>query len=166
MASLYNLNSEMRQLLSLAENGDESFGEALSDTIGVQSEMLEEKIEQTIYVAKSLQEDAEACKAEAKRLSDRARRLEGNAESCKQRVIDVMKERGHDKIKRPLITVTLAKPKKIVVIEEDAKLPTKYTKLIPASRQPVKADILKALQAGLKIKGCKLDDGKPSLRIS
>lgn len=166
MASLYNLSAEMRQLLSLAEDGDESFADALRDTISAQTEMIDEKIEQTIYVAKSLQQDADACKEEAKRLSERAKRLERNSESCEQRVIDVMKEHDKEKVKRPLITVTLAKPKKIVTIDNADKIPAQYTKLIPASRQPVKADILKALNDGLEVAGCKLEDGKASLRIS
>lgn len=166
MASLYNLSAEMRELLSLAEDGDESFADALSDTIGAQSEMIDEKIEATIFVAKSLEADAQVCKDEAKRLSERAKRLEGNANTCKQRVIEVMQQLGRDKVKRPLVGVTLAKPKKVVSIDNADKIPAQYTKLIPASRQPVKVDILKALNAGIKVEGCHLENGKPSLRIS
>ena len=65
-----------------------------------------------------------------------------------------------------LMTVTLAKPRQVVCIADPDKVPEQYTKLIPSSRQPVKADIQKALKAGNEVPGCTLEDGAPSLRIS
>ncbi len=166
MTSLYHLSAEMQDLLNLAQDADEDFAAALADTIGAQSEMIDEKIEATMQVARSLEADAEACKAEAKRLNDRAKRLQGNADSCKQRVIEVMQASGKASIKRPLMTVTLAKPRQVVCIADPDKVPEQYTKLIPASRQPIKADIQRALKAGNEVPGCTLEDGAPSLRIS
>lgn len=165
MASLYKLTGEMRELLSMAEDGDEGFAEALRDTMDAQSEMIDEKIEATIFVAKSLEADAEACENEAKRLMDRAKRLKGNASTCKQRVIEVMQQLGKDKVKRQLLSVTLAKPRQVVAIDDDSKLPREYvsTKVV---RTPDKRLILECLKKGEAVPGCRLDEGKPSLRIS
>lgn len=165
MTSLYNLSAEMRELLSLAEDGDAGFFEALSDTIGAQSEMIDEKIEAHIFVTKQLESDAQACKDEAKRLSDRAKRLESNADTCKQRVIEVMQQLGKDKVKRQLLSITLAKPRQVVAIDDDTKLPREYvsTKVV---RTPDKRLILECLKKGEMVPGCRLDEGKPSLRIS
>lgn len=165
MASLYTLTGEMRELLSMAEDGDEGFAEALIETMGAQSEMIDEKIEATIFVAKSLEADAEACENEAKRLMDRAKRLKGNASTCKQRVLEVMQQLGREKIKRPLISITLAKPRQIVAVDDESKLTSEYvsTKVV---RTPDKRLILECLKNGETVPGCRLDSGKPSLRIS
>jgi hypothetical protein len=117
-------------------------------------------------VARQLEADAEACKAEAKRLAGRAQAFERNAKACKDRVLWAMESTGRDKITRQLFTITRTKPRDICAIEDVGKIPEQYTKLIPESRQPVKADILKALKAGEDVPGCKLDSGKASLRIS
>lgn len=166
MQSLYALTNEFQQLIDMDADNDADFAEALADTLGATSEQLEDKIEATIIVARQLDTEAEACKAEARRLSERARSFERNAQACRDRVIWAMENTGRDKIKRQLFTITRAKPKKVCAIEDADKIPEQYTKLIPESRQPVKADILKALQAGEDVPGCKLADGKASLRVS
>lgn len=165
MASLYKLTGEMRELLSMAENGDEGFAEALRDTMDAQSEMIDEKIEATIFVAKSLEADAEACENEAKRLMDRAKRLKGNASTCKQRVLEVMQLIDKTKIKRPLISVTVAKGRAVAEIENEALLSEQYV-VTRTSSAPDKKAILQALQGGKEVLGAKLTEGNPSLRIS
>lgn len=166
MTTLYSLTQEFQHLASMDADNDEDFAAALADTLDSQSSELEDKIEATIIVAKQLDADAEACKAEAKRLADRAKTFERNAQACRDRVLWAMEATGRDKIKRQLLTITRTKPRDLCAIEDADKVPEQYTKLIPESRQPVKADILKALKAGEEVPGCKLDAGKASLRIS
>ncbi|MDX1466099.1 MAG: siphovirus Gp157 family protein [Halomonas sp.] len=166
MSSLYALTTEFQQLADMDAGNDADFAAALADTLDAQSDQLEDKIEATIIVSRQLEADAEACEAEAKRLAERAKAFRRNADACKERVLWAMKATGRDKIKRQLFTVTRTKPREICAIESAEKIPEQYTKLIPESRQPVKADILKALKAGEEVPGCKLDKGKPSLRIS
>lgn len=166
MQSLYALTHEFQQLIEIDADNDADFASALADTLDANSSQIEDKIEATIIVARQLEGEAAIHDAEIKRLTARKKTLEQNAQACRDRVMWAMESTGRDKIKRQLFTITRVKPKKVVTIDENAKLPTKYTKLIPATRQPVKAEILKALQAGLKVNGCKLDDGKASLRIS
>ncbi|TFH85227.1 siphovirus Gp157 family protein [Billgrantia azerbaijanica] len=166
MTTLYQLAEEFQQLASMDAENNEDFATALVETLDAQGSQLEEKIEATIIVAKQLDADAEACKAEAKRLMDRAKTFERNADACRDRVLWAMESTGRDKIKRQLFTITRTKPRDICAIEDASKVPEQYTKMIPESRQPVKADILKALKAGEEVPGCKLDSGKASLRIS
>lgn len=166
MQSLYALTNEFQQLIDMDAENDADFADALADTLDATSEQLEDKIEATIIVARQLDTEAEAIDNEIKRLSARKKSIERNAHACRDRVLWAMENTGRDKIKRQLFTITRAKPKKVCAIEDADKIPAQYTKLIPASRQPVKADILKALQAGEEVPGCKLADGKASLRVS
>ena len=166
MQSLYALTNEFQQLIDMDAENDADFAEALADTLDATSEQLEDKIEATIIVARQLDTEAEAIDNEIKRLSARKKSIERNAQACRDRVLWAMENTGRDKIKRQLFTITRAKPRAVCAIEDAEKVPEQYTKLIPASRQPVKAEILKALKAGDSVPGCKLDEGKASLRVS
>ena len=165
MTSLYQLSNEMRQLQSMAEDDDPGFAEALSDTLQAYDEQAEDKIEATLRVAQSLEGDAEQCEAEAKRLIDRAKRLKGNAAACKQRVLDFMVQHDKAKIKRPLISVTVAKGRAVAEIENEALLPEQYV-VTKTSTSPDRRAILQALKDGEVVLGAKLGEGNPSLRIS
>lgn len=166
MSSLYALTHEFQQLANMDAGNDADFAAALEETLNAQDEQIEDKIEATIIVSRQLEADAEACKAEAKRLNERAAAFQRNADACKERVKIAMENTGKDKIKRQLFTITRVAGRDVCAIEDADKVPEQYTKLIPASRQPVKADILKALKAGEVIPGCRIDTGKSSLRIS
>lgn len=166
MQSLYALTNEFQQLIDMDAENDADFAEALADTLDATSEQLEDKIEATIIVARQLDTEAEAIDNEIKRLSARKKSIERNAQACRDRVLWAMENTGRDKIKRQLFTITRAKPRAVCAIENAEQVPEQYTKLIPASRQPVKAEILKALKAGESVPGCKLDEGKASLRVS
>ncbi|RUR38504.1 siphovirus Gp157 family protein [Vreelandella populi] len=166
MQSLYALTNEFQQLIEIDADNDADFAEALATTLDVNSSQIEDKIEATIIVARQLDAEVEAHDAEIKRLTARKKTLERNAQACRDRVLWAMENTGRDKIKRQLFTITRAKPRAVCSIEHPDRVPEQYTKLIPASRQPVKAEILKALQAGENVPGCKLADGKASLRVS
>ncbi len=168
MSNLYQLTGEYTRLLELADTddgSDETFSEALATTMSVGGEQIEEKLENTLYVARSLEADAEACAAEAKRLSERAGRLRANAESCKGRVMQAMTDLGMDKVKRPLMSFTRVKGRQVCQVVDEAAVPEQYVKRKEVASVD-KAAILKALKAGEEVAGCGLGEGKPSLRIS
>src|SRR5690554_899843 len=109
MSSLYELTHEFQALADMEAGNDDDFAAALADTLDAQSDQLEDKIEATIIVARQLEADAEACKAEAKRLTERARAFERNAKACKDRVLWAMETTGRDKIKRQLFTIKIGR---------------------------------------------------------
>ena len=164
MSSLYALTNEFQQLANMDAGNDEDFAAALADTLDAQSDQLEDKIEATIIVSRQLEADAEACKAEAKRLTDRARAFERNAKACKDRVLWAMETTGRDKIKRQLFTITRAKPRPVVEIDDEALLPSEYV-IEKVTRAPDKKALLEALKAG-EVAGAHLGESKPSLRVS
>lgn len=165
MQSLYALTNEFQQLIDMDAENDADFAEALADTLDANSSQIEDKIEATIIVARQLDAEAEAIDNEIKRLSARKKSVERNAQACRDRVLWAMENTGRDKIKRQLFTITRAKPRDVCAIDNADMVPEQYTKLIPASRQPIKADILKALKAGESVPGCKIEQGKASLRV-
>lgn len=165
MTSLYQLSNEMRELQAMAEDDDPGFAEALTDTLQAYDEQAEEKIEATLFVAKELESDADACENEIKRLQERAKRLRSNAATCKQRVLDFMVQHDKSKIKRPLLSITVTKGRAVAEIENEALLPEQYVKT-KTTTAPDRVAILKALKDGEMVLGAKLGKGKPSLRIS
>jgi len=165
MSSLYELSQEYQQLLAMDAEDDEAFREALDETLAAQGEQWEEKVEATVIVARQLQADAEACKAEARRLSERAKQFERNAETCRERVRLSMEDLGKDKVKRQFFTITRVAGKPVCAIDDETALPSDYIR-IKEVRSPDKAELLKALKAGEQIPGCHLASGKDSLRIS
>ena len=162
--NLYQLTTEFQQLAEMDAGNDEDFAAALADTLDAQSEQLEDKIEATIIVARQLEADAEACKVEAKRLTERAKAFERNAKACKDRVLWAMETTGRDKIKRQLFTITRAKPRPVVEIDDEALLPSEYV-IERVTRAPDKKALLEALKAG-EVTGAHLGESKPSLRVS
>src|SRR5690554_4252902 len=107
--NLYQLTDEFQSLAAMDAGDDDAFAEALAETLDAQSSQVEDKIEATIIVARQLESDAEACKAEAKRLTERARAFERNAKACKDRALWAMETTGRDKIKRQLFTIKIGR---------------------------------------------------------
>lgn len=168
MSNLFQLKGEHQRLLEMADADDgseASFSEALTTSLSAGVEQIEEKMEATLYVAKSLEANAEACAAEAKRLSERAAQYRKQAQQCKTRVMDVMAELEIGKVKRPLMTFTRVKGRDVCQVVDAKAIPAKYL-VEKVSINPDKAAILKALKAGEEVEGCGLAEGAASLRIS
>lgn len=165
MQTLYELTAEHQQLASMAANDDDGFAEALADTLDASASQLDDKIEATVIVARQLEADAEQCRAEAKRLSDRAKVLERNAAACKERVMWCLEATERKSIKRTLFTITRQAGRPIVDIDDVDLLPADYI-VTKTTESPDKRALLDALKAGLAVPGCHLGEGKPSLRIT
>lgn len=163
--SLYDLTAEYRQLLEMAQDGDDQdFINALNETLDVQGEMIDSKIEATIMVARRIEADAEYCMAESKRLAERAKAFERNAQACYDRVLNSMESTNKTKIKRQLFTITRTAGKPVCQVNNEKLIPPEYIK-VKETRSPDKTAILHMLKGGALIPGCELATGKESLRI-
>lgn len=165
MSNLYDLKNEYLELLGMDAGDEAEFQEALENTLGASREMTEDKLEKTLLVARSLESEADACKAEANRLAERAKRFSRNADACKDRVKQAMIETGITKVKRTLLSFTLVKGRDVCQVVDAKAIPAKYL-VEKVSINPDKAAILKALKAGEEVEGCGLAEGAASLRIS
>lgn len=159
MTKLYELTESYMQLIDLSEQLDP---ETFKDTLDAIQDSLEDKVENTAKVVKSLESDVTAIKEEEKRLKERRQVLETKIDSIKNYLKEQLELAGIDKVKRPTITVSIQKnPPSVKVIDE---------KLIPSSFMIAKAPeldkkaVLKKLKDGEEVPGVELFQGR-SLRI-
>jgi hypothetical protein len=70
---------------------------------------------------------------------------------------------GIDKINTPDCRVTLGAPSPKVEVLDEKQIPAEYMRVIPETRAPDKAGLLKLLKTGVTIAGVKLGFGEPRL---
>lgn len=128
---LYQLTADLLTLQEMLE--DTVDDQCLLDTLeGVQGEY-EIKLEAYCKVIKNIEADMEALKAEAKRLTDRRKVLEGNVERLKKAMYDSMKATGTDKVKGQIFTVAIQRNggKLPVIVDVDtSELPDELVKVV------------------------------------
>jgi hypothetical protein len=159
MTALYELSQTRVQLLDMADSMDT---EVFIDTLASIDEALEDKVENTAKLIRCLESDAEALKAEEKRLADKRKAIENKVSSIKEYLQHEMEFAGIDKIKRATVTVSIQLNPPSAEILDESIIPSSY--LVP---QPDKIDrkaILKALKEGEEIPGCEISQSR-GLRI-
>jgi hypothetical protein len=128
---LYELTADLLTLQEMLE--DTVDDQCLLDTLeGVQGEY-EIKLESYCKVIKNIEADMEALKAEAKRLTDRRKVVEGNVERLKKAMYDSMKATGTDKVKGQIFTVAIQRNggKLPVIVDVDtSELPDELVKVV------------------------------------
>ena len=163
MANIYELTSQYNDLYALFTSGEideDTFHDTL-DSIDWSNEF-EIKIEGYVMVLKQLDADGDAIKSEEKRLSERRKTFENNAERLKSTLFSAMKSTGNEKIKTPLFNINIQKNPPSVVIEDGAAIPDEY--LIPQDPKIDKRGLLQAINDGADFKGISILQGE-SLRI-
>lgn len=161
---LYELTEQHKELEKLAETSDEDMAQALADTFEAIEGEFEEKAISLVTVANNLSADTDALDTEIKRLQARKKTIQNRQESMREYLRANMESCGISNIKCPLFSITLGKPRQIVLITDEDKIPTDYLN-IKTSISPIKADILKALKSGETIPGAELGESKASLTI-
>lgn len=147
MSSLYELSADLLRLQELLENPleDEAL---LLDTLDAVQGQYEYKLENYCKVIKNLESDADACRAEAKRLTEKAKTLENNVERLKSAMFESMKATGNTKVKGVLFTVAIQKnggKLPVIVDVETSELPDDLVKVVES---PDLAAIAKLLEQG------------------
>lgn len=114
--TLYELTSDYLNLLELAEDPDID-EQAFMDTLeGIEGE-LEDKADNYAKVIRSLEADAAACDAEAKRLRAKKQTIENNIKRMKSALQFAMQMTGKTKFKTALFTFGIRKNPASVVID-------------------------------------------------
>jgi len=168
MGPLHNVavrRAELAAHLAAADTGTEdgSWIEALIDTLeGVEGE-LAERVEARLRVALSLEVDAEACAAEAKRLAARRVQLVAGAERIRETILAEMRTAGLSTLPLAIRTLAIVAGRERVEIETESEIPTQ---LMRVRREPDKRAIGDSLRAGDAVPGARLARGPDTLRVS
>ena len=160
---LYEITSDMVALHELANDPDIP-EQAITDTLsGLEGEFKQKAID-LVHVVLNGSADIEAIDAEIKRLSDRKKHILNVHESLKSYLRQNMEATGTTKITSPLFTITLAKGRDVVVVDDESALPDEYVR-VKTTISPEKAAILSALKEGVDVPGAHIEKSKSSIRI-
>jgi chromosome segregation ATPase len=161
---LYELTESYRKVQTYLEQIDEE-GEAAQQGLEL-LEQLEDNIEAKLCgiarVVKNLTADAEAIKAEEKRLSERRRATENNVQRLKEYAQRQMQMAQMQKAKDELFTLSIQKNPPSVRITDESTIPAPYR--IPQPDKIDKRALLDELKAGAEIEGAELEQTE-GLRI-
>jgi len=161
---LYEISEQHKELEKLAESSDEDMAQAIADTFEAIEGAFEDKALALVSVTNNLKSDTEALDREIKRLQARKKTIENKQDSMKEYLRMNMYACGISNIKCPLFSITLGKPRKIVLVTDLDSIPSDYVDY-KMSATPMKAIILKELKSGEVIPGVELGESKPSLII-
>lgn len=153
---LYQIVNAQRELQQLAEDLELS-PEAVRDTLEAIEGEFQAKAYSVAAFTRNLDASAEAIRAAARRMLDRADRIEKRAEGVRQYLLFNMQAAGITRIEHPEFVLAVKKNPPSVVIDEDAELPAQFMKTPePPPPRPDKAAIAKALKAGEVVPGAYL----------
>ena len=147
---LYELSEIETQILDQLES-EEGIDKNLYESLKLDEE---EKIVSCAKVYRQILSDAQACKDEEKRLSERKKRLENNAARLKELMFEGMKMMDAKKIHRPEFDISIKKNPPSLQIAPDARIPDEYYK----AQAPIldKALLKDDVKSGLFIDGVQL----------
>lgn len=130
-----------------------------------QAESLPAAIDDVLALVRDIEIRAEARKAEAKRIADRAKRDEAVAAWFKNQVLRVMQNEGMKKIETTRFRATVAMPGGKAALEIVGDVPAEMTKTV--TEIVVDKDAIRsALEHGKVLSFARLVEKQPYLRIS
>lgn len=154
---LYELTEEMNNLMNSEEEVTETALQKVFGDIQVKAQ----SICQFITV---LESDAEAFKAEEKRIAERRKAMENRAKQIKEYVKMNMQALSIPEIKAGTFTLKLQDNPPAVEVLNESAIPARFFTIIPETKQLDKKRVADAIKAGESIEGARLTRGQ-SLRI-
>lgn len=159
---LYELAEQYETLLEMA--ADDTDNATLAEYIAGMEGKIDEKVENTMKVVRSLEADAAALKTEEDRLKQRRESLEKKAKYLKESTGAIMEQIGVEKVKGRMFSVWLqANPPKVNVLDE-FQIPQRFFYTPTPAPQLQKKEVLEAWKKGEDIPGVQVVQEK-SLRV-
>ena len=152
---LYELSQSYVRLQEMAEELDP---QTYLDTLDAIKEGIDDKAENTAKLIRSWEAEVEALKAEEKRIADRRKSLEGRISTTKQYLQIQMEMAGIEKVKRPLVTISIRNNPPSVKVLDESLIPSEYM----IQQKPVisKKSVSEALKNGEFVPGAELQSTK------
>lgn len=161
MSTLRELSEDIKAVGDMANDPD-SDPNALIDTIEGLQGMFEDKAIRIVHVLANNDSDVSEIDAEIKRLQERKKTIVNGKERLKDYLRFYMESTGITKISSPLFTISLAKGRSSVQVDDESLLPEDYKRVTVS---PDKTLIGKALKDGYEVPGARLAEGQSSIRI-
>ena len=152
---LYELSQSYVRLQEMAEELDP---QTFLDTLDSIKEGFDDKAENTAKLIRSIEGDIEVLKAEEKRLAERRKTYEGKVNTLKEYLQIQMEVAGIEKVKRPLVTISIRNNPPSVRVLDESLIPSEY--MIPQLPKISKKDIKEALKNGEFVPGAELQSTK------
>lgn len=163
MSTLYELSAGFNNIMNLVE--DETMDlDALEEGLQTIECSLEEKCVNGIGLIKSLENQRDGLKAEAKRLTDRARVLDGRIQSIKDWYKVNLEVMGKSKVNTDRGTMAIQKNPPSLKIDDERQIPAEFLDVVPEHYEVAKDRVKEAIKAGREVPGAHMEQGK-SLRI-
>lgn len=164
MSKLYELTGQFRELSALAENADEDMAVAVRDTMGAIEAEFKDKALAVSHIILNFEADVSALDAEIDRLQERKRLVTNRQGQIKDYLRENMQAAEITKISCPLFTITLAKGRETVVVDDESALPDDLV-TVKTDVKPDKAAIAAKLKAGDEVPGARLERSQSTIRI-
>lgn len=162
MTKLYELTEQFKELAKLADC--EEMKEALTDTLeGLEGEF-QEKAQAITSMVLNMDSDTSAIDEEIKRLTARKKTIQNRQQSMKDYLRVNMERCEISKITCPLFTITCAKGREIVHIDNEKEIPDDFL-TVNTVISPDKKAIEAKLKEGVSVPGAHLEISKSSIRI-
>lgn len=158
--TLYDMTAEALDLQSvILEAGGELTPEveAALEALDALGETAEDKLAAYGRLVANMNADAEAYRAEEKRLAERRKAIENSVNALKKRVELFLRAAGKDKIKADVWTFSLQKSPPSVYVLDQGAIPEQY--LVPQPPTIDRRAILDQLKAGASVPGCEIQQG-------
>lgn len=148
--NLYEINQAI--LAALTPDDDGVLADDAMDKLSELMMVAEEKLENIGCLLKDWRAEADAIKAEADRLTERRKAIENRADRLRQYAADMMVAMGKSKLETARCVLSFRSSSAVDVLDESV-IPDEYFK---TKRDLQKAEISKALKAGLTVPGAAL----------
>jgi len=158
MSTLYELTEAITELGNMEED------EAVINTLEGMEMEFKDKANNIILLERNMTANIDAIDAEINRLQQRKKIRKNRIDGLKEYLRDNMERTGITKIECPLFTITCAKGRDIVLIEDSNSLPDEYIE-VETVEKPKKNMILAALKDKKDVPGATLVKSKSSIRI-
>jgi len=163
MSTLYELSTGFNNIMELVE--DETMDlDALEEGLQTIECSLEEKCLNGIGLIKSLENQRDGLKAEGKRLTERARVLDGRIQSIKDWYKVNLEAMGKSKVPTDRGTMAIQNNPPSLKIDDEKQIPVEFLDVVPEHYEVAKDRVKAAIKAGREVPGAHMEQGK-SLRI-
>lgn len=120
MLKLYEISAAYNDFISLVDSGEIDDPQAITDTLDCIQQDFDAKVDNIACLFKSLNAEADAIEAEAKRQLERAKAKRSVCERLKAYVSANMKSIGQEKFENDRNRISFTKSKSLEITDEDA----------------------------------------------